>query len=201
MNTIVVDGTSSVSVLAESQNKIVVVADRPSSIVALASTSTTVILADNPTPITVLAESATPVTPFVDRPNSITVLTGVQGQQGIQGPIGKAGGSEITYIAPIYLGGNRVVTSEIIYADSSDILTVGKVIGITKTSAISFAPITIQVIGELNGFFGLIPNLPVYLSTLGNITQTLPLSGYIQKIGIATSSTTILINISEPIVL
>lgn len=134
-------------------------------------------------------------------PSQIIIAASTQGPQGIQGPIGPIGNSTVAYTAPINLGGNRVVTSSITYADNTNLLTAGKAIGITTSAATINTTVNIQIIGELNGFSGLVSDSPVYLSTLGTVTQTLPLSGYVQKIGMATSSTTLLINISEPIVL
>lgn len=139
-----------------------------------------------------LIELETPVIEFVE--------IGIQGPQGVTGPIGPTGATSVQMTAPTDLGGNRVVTGTLAYADSADSGTAGKAIGITAASAVAGATIAIQVIGELNGFFGLTPDLPVYLSTSGTLTQTPPLSGYIQKMGVAINPTTLLINIAEPIV-
>lgn len=105
-----------------------------------------------------------------------------------------------TITAPVNLGGNRLVMGNGNYADNTDLNTVSKVIGFTKTSAVLYDLVSIASSGELNGFTGLTVNAPVYVSTNGNYTQVLPTSGYIQRVGIPINSTTILVNLSEPII-
>jgi hypothetical protein len=103
-----------------------------------------------------------------------------------------------TIVAPVALGGNRLVMGDGNYADNTDLNTVDKCIGFTKISAILGANVNVISTGELNGFTGLTVNEPVYVSTTGNYTQVLPTSGYIQKVGIPINSTTILVNLSDP---
>lgn len=105
-----------------------------------------------------------------------------------------------TIVAPDSIGGNRLVMGDGNYADNTDLSTVAKVIGFTKTSAILNELVTIITLGELNGFTGLTTNEPVYLSTNGNYTQIIPTAGYIQRVGIPINSTTILVNLSEPLI-
>ena len=124
-------------------------------------------------------------------------ITLVQTGFGLQGP---PGGAAITLIAAINLGGNRVVTGAASYADNTDPATVGSAIGVTQGAATMGSPVNIVAIGELDGFFGLTVNSPVYLSANGTTTQTLPTSGYIQKIGVAISTTKILLNFNPPMV-
>ena len=127
--------------------------------------------------------------------------TGEQGPQGIRGLTGPTGGTAIELIAGIDLGGNRVVTGEAGYADSSDLATISRAVGITVGAATAGSPVNIVASGELDGFFGLTVNTPVFLSTNGTLTHTAPVAGYIQRIGVAVSSTKILINIQEPLAL
>lgn len=119
-------------------------------------------------------------------------------KSGVKGDKGEPGGS-IILTAPIDLGGNRVVMANGNYADNSDSNTLNKVIGFTKTSALQGQLVEVMLLSELNGFSSLIPNEPLYLLTAGTITQTPPAIGYVQQVGVALSSTKILINISKPI--
>ena len=131
--------------------------------------------------------------------NSLTIHhVGMRGDKGDKGDTGVVGGN-IIIIAPVNLGGNRVVMADGNYADNIDVATLNKAIGITKTSALSGAEVEIVTVAELNGFSGLSINEIVYLASNGTVTQVLPVSGYIQQIGVASSSTTILINISSSI--
>jgi hypothetical protein len=121
------------------------------------------------------------------------------GFQGPQGPPGLVGPS--TMVTPATaLGGNRVVTGIATYADNTDITTLGNAIGVTQTSTLANTPVTLTTSGELDGFSNLVPNGSVYLSTLGTVTQILPSVGYIQKIGVAISTTKILLNFNPPLV-
>lgn len=126
-----------------------------------------------------------------------TVITSI-GLPGMQGQQGESGGT-IQLIAGINLGGNRVVTGNSTYADNTELSTIGRAIGVTQGAAVAGDPVGVVLLGELDGFFGLTVNEPVYLSVSGTTTQTLPTSGYIQRIGVAISTTKILLNLSDPI--
>jgi len=106
---------------------------------------------------------------------------------------------DVSIVSPTNIGGNRAVLGNGNYADNTDTATIGSVIGITKTATTTGENMLIAYAGELNGFFGLTVNQSVYLSTNCTLTQTPPTSGYIQKLGVAVSSSSVLINISTPI--
>lgn len=135
----------------------------------------------------------------VDEPSIEYVEIGIQGPRGVAGIPGPAGGAALQFIAGSDLGGNRVVTGASTYADNTDLTTIGRAIGLTQGAAAIGEPVNIVTIGELDGFFGLITNDPVYLSTDGTTTQTVPTTGYIQRIGVAISTTKISLNFSDPI--
>lgn len=121
-------------------------------------------------------------------------------QQGPAGPAGVSGDGYVVLIAGSALGGHRAVIDNVTYADHSNSLHAGKVIGITTGSSTTGNPVTIQSGGKLNGFTGLSLG-PVYLSTNGTLTQTAPTSGFIQQLGVAVSATEIMIQIHMPIML
>jgi hypothetical protein len=160
------------------------------------------IIVDNKSIVTVIAYPNMGPINVLATPNfNLVRAIGEQGPRGMTGPVGPSGGSVLTYISPRDLGGGRVVTGFIDYADSSDTLTASKAIGFTLGAVSIGENVSILLSGELDGFFGLISGEIIYLSTNGLITQTPPPSGYIQKLGVALNPTTILINIQEPIVL
>ena len=99
------------------------------------------------------------------------------------------------------IGGLRVLLADQSYADQSDINSYGKVIGFSKGAVITGAMLEIVTASELTGFTGLIPNTQIYLGLNGLITQTVPTSGFIQQLGVALTSTSILVNISLPLLL
>jgi hypothetical protein len=117
-----------------------------------------------------------------------------------QGPPGISSGL-VQIIAPVDLGGHRVITSDGGYADNTDLSEVGEAIGFTTGAAVQGDLVTIASSGELGGFSGLIPCLPIYLSVVGTITQIPPVIGFVQKLGMAISPTKIMIHFSDPIIL
>lgn len=155
------------------------------------------------------------ITPVIERTSILRIDTGKTGKSAYQiavqnGFVGTEvqwlaslqGSSALLYatlVASIPLGGNRAIMANGQYADFTDISTLGKVIGITQVAVDIGESVNIVYAGNLNGFTGLTINEPVYLSSNGTLTQILPTSGYIQKLGQATSSDTILININAPI--
>ncbi len=136
-----------------------------------------------------------------DSSNVVVLAAGSQGPQGIRGEQGLSGRSSLELVAEINLGGNRVITGSARYADNTDLGTIGRAIGVTSGAASTGLPVSVVVFGELDGFSGLAVNEPVYLSTNGTITQALPATGYLQKVGVAVSETKILIRINEPLAL
>lgn len=97
------------------------------------------------------------------------------------------------------VGGLRVLLADQSYADQSDVNSYGKVIGLSKGAVVTGGLLEIVTASELDGFTGLIPNTQVYLGLNGLVTQIVPTTGYIQQVGVALTSTSILVNIGLPI--
>lgn len=120
---------------------------------------------------------------------------------GVPGPSGSS--VQFTQVnAAQALGGNRVVVltpSGAIYADNRSPSHANKIVGVTVGAASMGSNASIQAAGELDGFSALTPGDPVYLSIDGIITQTLPNSGFLSQIGVAKTSTKVLINIQPSI--
>jgi hypothetical protein len=104
------------------------------------------------------------------------------------------------FITPNALSGGKAVLADLRYADSTDVSTVGLLLGITQGAAVAGGWVYIVSVGILNGLAGLTPFMPIYLSTNGDITQVPPTTGYIQRLGVAIASDTIYINISPSII-
>ena len=136
------------------------------------------------------AETVTTEIPIVE-----IIEVGLQGKQGIQGD-----SNSFTIIAPVDLGGHRVVMANGYYADNSDMNTVNRAIGVTQGAATAGSQAVIICQGALDGLSGLVINNPLYLSSNGTVTQTLPVAGYIQQIGVASSETRAIIGIKMPLV-
>ena len=103
----------------------------------------------------------------------------------------------VSVVATESLGGHRVVTDAITYADQSNELHINRVIGFTTGAASSGGAVNVQSSGVLKGFSGLSTG-PIYLSINGHFTQVVPVTGFIQQLGNALSDTSVLVHILLP---
>jgi hypothetical protein len=137
---------------------------------------------------------------------STPISQGAQGVPGIQGVQGPPGSSVATFEVNTVqtLSANMVIAMQgglPTLADSSTLADAGAVAGVSTGSATAGNPITIQFAGALtyngwtwgNGF--------VFLGTQGGLTQTPPVNGFVQIIGIAISPTTLLVQPQPPVIL
>jgi len=109
---------------------------------------------------------------------------------------GVASGSQVSKIADNDLGGHRVVIATqtgVDYADSSNQSHVDLVLGVTNNAAIATDSVNITTNGELvePSWSWALGN--VYVGVGGILTQTAPTIGFIQVIGVATASDTLLV--------
>lgn len=127
-----------------------------------------------------------------------------------QGPAGPAGqtvtaGSTLSFPASVNISQYQVValisgSAEI--ADSSNMNYFDAVSGICIAGTLAGASCPIQYTGEISDTaWTWVPNVPIFLGTLGTLTQTPPSVGFSQQIAIPLSATTILISIANPIVI
>lgn len=134
------------------------------------------------------------------------VFGGEQGPQGPQGIPGQVGGTVLQYVAGENLGGHRMVvlndSQQAVYASNDNPAHAVKVLGMTTGAANIGDLSTIQTGGEITEpSWDWVLNTPVCLSTNGLLTQTQPLTGFIQIIGFPITTTKIFINLREPITL
>jgi hypothetical protein len=81
-------------------------------------------------------------------------------------------------------------------ADSSDITHAQKVVGLATTSAITDADISVQSIGIITNIgWSWTPGDKIYYTDAGTVSTTLPIAGFVQQIGVASSATTITIDL------
>lgn len=136
---------------------------------------------------------------IVSTNNSVTNIV----TSATQGPPGPPGSDSKAYlIAGESLGGNRVLTlsaGQAVYASNLNNNHLGRVIGLSTTAVVSGASVEVIQQGELNGFSGLVQDTKYYLGDNGVLVDSAPSSGFIQQIGVASSSTKLLINIQAPI--
>jgi len=109
-------------------------------------------------------------------------------------------------VAAVELGGHRVVVldaaGEAIYADRSILSHRDKVLGVTTGAASAGADATIRTYGELTEpSWSWTLDEPVFLGLTGLLTQTVPTSGFVLRIGFPTAATSLFIDIDDAITL
>lgn len=121
--------------------------------------------------------------------------------QGIAG----SNATVISYTAGESLGGHRAVvieSGEAFYASNDTPSHKNAVIGITTGAAAISHTVSIRTFGEIvEPSWSWVEGLPIYLSTNGQLTQTVPTSGFQLQLGYAITDTSMFININTPIVL
>lgn len=128
---------------------------------------------------------------------------GDKGAAGIDGPQGLPGaiGGVVSVTASTNIPAFSAITSAGDRADSSNILHFGKIIGITKTIVFSGFIVEICQIGELENLnWAWITGQEIFLN--GNsLSSVSPISGFVQRLGIAKNSTTIIVELESPVLL
>lgn len=115
------------------------------------------------------------------------------------------GGTTVERIADIPISGHRcVVDTEdgVAYLSLADLSHGERILGISLNAAGVGDPILIQYSGEVTEpSWNWVPDLPIFPTNFGLLTQTPPTSGFIVNIGFASSETSIFINIQQAIYL
>jgi len=127
--------------------------------------------------------------------NAVNVLTGAT-------IINNYGSDTVAITAAENLGGHRIVTVEGFYASKDTATDRNKVLGMT-TGAVSIgSEATVQVSGFIEeSSWNWNVDLPVFLSTDGQLTQSAITSGFSLIVGKPRTATNLFISISEPIIL
>ena len=127
--------------------------------------------------------------------NAVNVLTGAT-------IINNYGADTVAITAAENLGGHRIVTVEGFYASKDTATDRNKVLGLT-TGAVSIgSEATVQVSGFIEeSSWNWNVDLPVFLSTDGQLTQSAITSGFSLIVGKPRTATNMFISISEPIIL
>lgn len=133
--------------------------------------------------------------------SDITIVTSQS--QGPPGLNGISGGASINILAGANLGGHTGVGLVAGYAElvTNSIEYAGRLVGVTRTAVSEGSSVEVVTYGELTGLTGLTQDSILYLQSNGSISSNYPSSGYVQRVGVALSSTSALINIQPPIIL
>lgn len=130
---------------------------------------------------------------------------GLQGEKGDKGDIGEYGVLHLVLPQTIpTIDAHTVIAANengIVIADVDDITIYGKIIGFVKNSAVAGEIIDVGISGSvIEDFQNLTIGAKYYLSNLGQLTATIPITGMIQLIGVATSTTQMYLNITTPLI-
>ncbi|MFK3740990.1 hypothetical protein [Massilia sp. TN1-12] len=133
-------------------------------------------------------------------------LPGIPGPRGLPGP---PGGATLEYTAATDVGGHRVVMLDhmagLVYASATDLSHMGRVIGVTVAAAGAGAQCQVQNFDQLEEpSWNWDTSKPVYLGQDGVLTQmqpSLPSAKFSMVVGFPISSTSLFVNLREPIVL
>lgn len=124
---------------------------------------------------------------------------------GIQGPPGAS--AALTVVAAQALGGHKAVIANgdgsVSYADAATAAHIGHVVGVTLGAASASAPIDVRDEGRIDEpSWNWNPALPLYLGLNGQLTQTLPnTAAFLQIIGVVLAPTSIVVQLSDPVLL
>lgn len=138
-------------------------------------------------------------------PPQATVLAELQPV--LRGPKGDAGSALSSYPAAVALSGHVAVTldaaGQAVAADCRTGAHAAAVLGVTTGAAAPGADATVMAEGLLTSpGWGLTPGLPVYLGEAGALVQVVPPSAlFIKPIGLALSSTAVLVDLQPAIFL
>ena len=116
--------------------------------------------------------------------------------------INNYGSDTVAVTAAENLGGHRIVTVEGYYASKGTPTDKNKVLGMTTGAVSSGGEATVQVSGFIEeSSWNWNVDLPVFLSTNGQLTQSAITSGFSLIVGKPRTATNMFISISEPIIL
>lgn len=120
--------------------------------------------------------------------------------------VGAEGSDLIESIAGVDLSGHRMVVlnadNKAIYADNTEPSHTNKVLGMTIGSALTDTAVFVLNRGKLEEpSWNWTLDLPIFLSTSGNLTQTPPTTGFSLKVGFPITATSAYISIGIPLIL
>lgn len=131
---------------------------------------------------------------------------GPQGPPGAQGPAGASADQSATiFTAGAALSGHMAVRAvgdgSVLYASADQPGQAGTLVGVTTGAAASGAQVSVVADGPIDEPSWSWAPGPVWLGLNGALTQGLPQSGILQRVGLALSPTRLLVAIQPPILL
>lgn len=164
----------------------------------------TTITSPSPINTTITSDTGTVVTTTLSKSVAVSTIVNI-GLPGSSASVGVGSYVAQTQIASESIGGHIVVymsPTGVAIASSSVVNTANKILGLTSGSVVNGQPVEVVTSGTITEpSWSWTVGDAVYVSTNGTLTQTVPTSGYILQVGIATNPTTINIDLKLPIIL
>ena len=138
----------------------------------------------------------------IEKERPCNVVISGRGPRGEQGP---PGFSDAGFLLPVFMpiAKNRalsVYNGDVIYADNTTFDT--RTIGFSKDDVQAGREVQVITNGQIDFLSDIfVPGLDVYLFINGGVTQVPPISGIVQKVGIAYNEHVLLVDIKQPIIL
>ena len=152
------------------------------------------------TAITVTTENS-----IIEVSQVVTTLTsaypaGLRGEKGEAGAISTILPDTLPIVNSLTALACDTISGKLVVASHDNINIIGNVFGITKGASSAGSYVTIiGTGGQLDGFSGLTVGAKYYLSTNGQLTTTVPTTGFIQQMGVAMTTTMLAVNLGLPI--
>ena len=168
--------------------------------------SSTVVIADRQCQPVIVTRGGSAVVVAPSETSKVVTAAGRQGLPGPPGQPGQAGVSYVTFLASGAIGGHRVVRAMFArhaqYADHNDVAGASSILGITLHAAEAEAPINVAATGEIfEPSWAWVVDAPIFVGVAGVLTQAPPSTGFQLVVGVATSPTSMLVGIKQPIIL
>jgi hypothetical protein len=135
----------------------------------------------------------------------------VAGPEGPPGPRGKDGDVAITALAGVqqYTAGEAIgspraimiVSGQAFRFDPSAEANAHKLVGVSASAAAPGGVVSVVEVGQLDSLGAFVQNSVYYAGALGVLTSTVPTSGVLVKLGIAKNTGTLIVEMSEPVIL
>ena len=133
--------------------------------------------------------------------SSLTIVTGIPGAKGEKGD---SGSQDQAMIAGALLSALQIVSADnattVLATDPSSAPSARAAIGIALNAAAGGAPVSVRTRGFLtDSSWNFTDGAAVYCGAGGVLTQTVPLTGQLLRVGTAVAPTSIFIEIRQPI--
>lgn len=106
------------------------------------------------------------------------------------------------YTSGEVISGDRIVYADAsgdVFAADSGTTAAGSVVGMSRNAAAMGATVNVITAGRITGLAGLTPGAVYFVGSAGAITPTPPASGLLQRVGVALTTSVLVLQLGEPV--